>query len=246
MHLAHGAKSGQAGPHASHIARYLLGRKTMTTETACAPDESAPEIIGQISDDSVIIDLATRARDGDARAWDALVERYAPLIWSLCRRYRLDSADAEDVGQSVWLRLLDQLDKIRDPAAVAGWIATTTRRECLRVVRAAGSHPVSFPLDAERIADEQSGLAEELVLAAERQAALREAYAELPTDCQRLVAMLIADPPMPYTEISTMLSMPIGSIGPTRSRCLDKMRRHPAIAALDARAAHSPRLAKAS
>ena len=77
--------------------------------------------------------LVVRARDGDERAWAALVERYAPLIWSLCRRYRLDATDTADVGQNVWLLLVNQLGKIRDPAALPGWLATTTRRECARV-----------------------------------------------------------------------------------------------------------------
>ena len=71
----------------------------------------------------MVIDLVTRARKGDKQAWDALVERYSPLIWSICRRHRLDDADAEDVGQSVWLQLLRQLDSIRDPAALPGWLA---------------------------------------------------------------------------------------------------------------------------
>jgi RNA polymerase sigma factor (sigma-70 family) len=205
----------------------------MTAETACIPRESAPTDIDQTCDDSVVINLVASARDGDVRAWDALVERYAPLIWSICRKYRLGHADADDVGQSVWLHLVDQLDNIREPAALAGWLATTTRRECGRLVRAAhGPHAVVYALDAENMADERADAAEQEVLAAERHAALREAVTQLPPDCQRLVAMLTADPPLPYAEISATLSMPIGSIGPTRSRCLDRIRRHPSIAAL--------------
>jgi RNA polymerase sigma factor (sigma-70 family) len=181
----------------------------------------------------LVIDLVTRARTGDKRSWDALVERYAPLIWSICRRYRLDRADAEDVGQSVWLRLVDQLDKIRDPAALPGWLATTTRRECERVLRAArGPHAAVCALDAENLPAEQAGTAEQELLRAERHTALREAFTHLPPDGQRLIALLIADPPLPYTEISTRLGIPVGSIGPNRSRCLAKMRRYPAIAAL--------------
>ena len=79
--------------------------------------------------DHPVATLVMRARNGDELAWDALVERYAPLIWSLCRRYRLSGADAADVGQNVWLQLVNQLGKIRDPAALPGWLATTTRRE---------------------------------------------------------------------------------------------------------------------
>ena len=198
----------------------------MTAVTADAP-------WGPARDDPGAAGLVARARGGDKHAWDALVERYAPLIWSICRKYRLGPADADDVGQSVWLHLVDQLDKIREPAALAGWLATTTRRECGRIVRAAhGPHAVVYALDAENMADDRADAAEQEVLAAERHAALREAVTQLPPDCQRLVAMLTADPPLPYAEISASLAMPIGSIGPTRSRCLDRIRRHPSIAAL--------------
>jgi RNA polymerase sigma factor (sigma-70 family) len=176
------------------------------------------------------------------QAWDALVERYAPLIWSICRKYQLGSADADDVGQSVWLNLVNYLDKIREPAALPGWLATTTRRECARVLRAArGSHVVVCLLDAQNIPDEQAEMVEQELLAAERQAALREAFTHLPSAWQQLMAMLIADPPMPYAEISARLGIPVGSIGPTRRRCLDRMRRHPAIAALINAESGSPR-----
>ncbi len=196
----------------------------------CAP---APKDIDQTTDDSAVIDLVALARQGDVRAWDALVERYAPLIGSICRKYRLGHADADDVSQSVWLHLVDQLDKIREPAALAGWLATTTRRECGHLVRTAhGPHAVLYALDAENLPDEQADAAEQEILAAERHAALRAAITSLPPDCQRLVAELTADPPAPYAEISARLAIPVGSIGPTRSRCLDRMRRYPAIAAL--------------
>ncbi len=216
----------------------------MTPETACIPCEPARDDIDQTRDDSVVIDLVTSAKDGDVRAWDALVERYAPLIWSICRKYRLGQADAEDVGQSVWLHLVDHLGKIREPAALAGWLATTTRRECGRLVRAAhGPHAAVYPLDAENMADEHADAAEQEVLAAERHAALRAALTILSPDCQRLVSMLTADPPVPYAEISARLGMPVGSIGPTRSRCLDRMRRYPAIAALITPPSYSPAVA---
>lgn len=186
-----------------------------------------------VRDNPVIIDLVTRAANGDKHAWDALVERFIPLIWSICRSYRLGDADAEDVGQNVWLHLVDQLDKIRDPAALPGWLATVTRRECLRVTGAAqGPRAARYVTGVEIIADEQSGTAEHELLAAERHAALREAFAALPPSGQRLIALLLEDPPVPYTEISARLGIPVGSIGPTRRRCLDKLRRYPAVAAL--------------
>ncbi len=184
-------------------------------------------------DDPVVTDLVTRARNGDRQAWDALVERYAPLTWSICRRHRLDDADAEDVGQSVWLQLVEQLDKLRDPAALPGWLVTTTSRECARVLRTMrGPYAAGYWLDAETIPDDQAQVAEQQVLVGERHAALREAFTHLPPGCQQLIAVLIEDPPVPYAEISARLGIPIGSIGPNRSRCLDRLRRYPAIAAL--------------
>ena len=181
-------------------------------------------------DNPPVTDLVMRARTGDQQAWNALVERYAPLVWSICQRYRLGAADAQDAGQRVWLHLVEQLDNLREPAALPGWLATTTRHECARVLRAAHRpQPVMLALDAENPRD---GPAEQELLAAERHAALREAFTDMPTGCQRLIAMLLEDPPVPYAKISAELGIPIGSIGPTRRRCLDKLRHHPAIAAL--------------
>ena len=205
----------------------------MTTATIYAPYAPAPRDSGQACEDWVLIDLVACARRGDVQAWDALVERYAPLISSICRKHRLGRADAEDVSQSVWMCLVTQLDKIREPAALPGWLATTTRRECGRVVRAEhGPYTTIYALDAENLPDERAEVAEQELLAAERQAALREAITHLPPACQQLVTELTADPPTPYAEVSARLGIPVGSIGPTRSRCLDRMRRHPAIAAL--------------
>ena len=201
--------------------------------TTAASDTLAPPLPANSEADEVLRDLVARARDGDHQAWDALVERYAPLVWSICRRYRLGRADADDVAQSVWLRLVGQLDRIREPAALPGWLATTTRRECVRVSCAArGPYASIYPLDVENLPDACAGPAEQELLAAERHAALREAFRQLPPNGQQLMALLIADPPMPYADISSRLGIPVGSIGPTRSRYLDKMRRHPAIAAL--------------
>ena len=127
-------------------------------------------------DDPSVTDLVTRARTGDKQAWDAIVDRYAPLVWSICRRYQLRAADAQDAGQSVWLHLVEQLSNLRDPAALPGWLATTTRHECARAVRAA-HRPRAAALvpDVGNIPDEQAAMPEQELLAAERHAALREA-----------------------------------------------------------------------
>ena len=188
---------------------------------------------GPVARGAPVTDLVMRARDGDQQAWDAIVERYALLVWSICRRYRLNSADADDVGQAVWLQLVDHIGQLRDPAALPGWLATTTARECGRIVRAARrTCPPGQMLDPEDIPDQQATPADGELLAAERHAALREALTGLPPPCQQLIALLAEDPPLPYAQISARLGIPVGSIGPTRSRCLAKLRGHPAIAAL--------------
>jgi DNA-directed RNA polymerase specialized sigma24 family protein len=126
-------------------------------------------------DDLLVTDLVTRAGNGDKQAWDALVDRYAPLIWSICRRHRLSDAAANDIGQSVWLRLVDHLGTVRHPGGLPGWLATTTRRECLRVLRAAPeAQAAGYVLDPQRTLDEQATTPEEQqqLLLAERHAAL--------------------------------------------------------------------------
>ena len=180
-----------------------------------------------------VTDLVTRAKNGDQQAWDALVERYAPLIWSICRRYRLERADAEDVCQAVWSTLVARLDHLRDPDALPGWLATTTRRECGRVLHAMGRRRAGEQvLIAANLSDTETAPVDHELLVAEQQAALRDAFARLPPACQQLLTLLIADPPVPYAEISARLGISVGSIGPNRRRCLDRLGRDPVIAAL--------------
>ena len=186
-----------------------------------------------MADYLAVTDLVTRAKNGEQRAWDALVERYAPLIWSICRRFRLEAADAEDVGQAVWLKLVTHLDDLRDSAALPGWLATTTRRECGRVINAADARRANERvLIADSIPDTETRTVEQELLVAEQHAVLREALARLPLSCRQLLVLLSADPPVPYAEISARLGISIGSIGPNRRRCLDRLGRDPAIAAL--------------
>jgi DNA-directed RNA polymerase specialized sigma24 family protein len=142
-----------------------------------------------------------RARNGDRQAWDALVDRHAPLIWSICRSHRLDAADAEDAAQNVWLQLVDHLDRLPDPAALPGWLATTTG------ANAATSRAARRPCDggyapaARTIPDDHTPAAEQDLPAAERHAAVREAFWQLPPGCQQMLALLIEDPALPYAEI---------------------------------------------
>ena len=128
------------------------------------------------------------------------------------------------------LRLVDQLDRVRDPAALPGWLATTARRECLRVLCATqGPRATMYALDVETLADERAGVADQGLLAAERHAALREAFDQLPPNGKQLISLLIADPPLPYADISARLGIPVGSIGPTRARALAQLRETAAL-----------------
>ena len=169
-----------------------------------------------------LVDAATR---GEQRAWDAIVDRYLPLVISVVRRYRLADKDAEDVSQTVWLRLVERIDTIREPRALPGWISTTTKNEALRVLRKKrGTDPVEpgagGPLD---ITIDFSELDDGLIQA-ERQRAVLDGLAELSEQHRRLLLLCAADPPVSYHEISRLTGMPMGSIGPTRSRCLAKLR----------------------
>jgi RNA polymerase sigma factor (sigma-70 family) len=131
----------------------------------------------------------------------------------------------------VWLLLVEQLGNLRVSAALPGWLATTTQRECLRVLRAARRYDLtSSPEDSPVSPDQADAMIEEEILAAELNAALRAAFADLPARCRQLLSMLLSDPPLSYTEISATLSVPIGSIGPQRGRCLERLRRSPYLA----------------
>jgi RNA polymerase sigma factor (sigma-70 family) len=185
-------------------------------------------------DDPSVIALVTRAANGDQDAWNEIIERYAPLVWSICTRYRLRNSDIEDVGQTVWLLLVEQLGKLREPAALPGWLATTTSRECQRALTAARKTEGAGTMLDEALLVADAAVIEEEILAAERNAALRLALRELTPRCQQLVGMLISDPPRSYADISATLRIPIGSIGPQRARCLDCLRRSTVLTRLGA------------
>lgn len=171
-----------------------------------------------------VSDLVTRARGGDQRAWDDLVARYLGMVHAICRGCRLGADDAADVNQVVWLRLVEHLDRIRAPGAVGGWIAATTRNECLRVLRASGRLVLVGDDGAfDRVEVPDDGIDGGL-LVYERDRAVLAAFGRLGDRCQRLLRLMLADPPPSYDEIAAALDMPVGSIGPTRGRCLEQLR----------------------
>lgn len=174
-------------------------------------------------------ELVRAAAKGDRAAWDGLVERFGGLVWSIARAYRLSAADAGDVSQTAWLRLVENLDRIREPDRAGAWLAATTRNECLRIIRRSGRQ-VPTDMDAEvDLADTTATPPDAGLLASERDEALWQAFAGISERCQVLLRMLITDPPASYDEIGAALGMPIGSIGPTRARCLEHLRRKTGI-----------------
>jgi RNA polymerase sigma factor (sigma-70 family) len=178
-------------------------------------------------------DLVVAAIDGDRYAWDSLVSRYTPLVVQITRRYRLSASDSEDVAQVVWLRVLQHLDQIREPRALPGWIATTARNESLRVVTKDSKTELVDPLTSNRLDSADGGPeVDDALLAGERRDALRRGLAELEPKQRELLLLVCAEPPVSYGEISRRLGIPIGSIGPTRARCLAKLRATSSVAAL--------------
>lgn len=176
--------------------------------------------------------LVRAAAAGDAAAWTAIVERFSGLVWAVTRGHRLGPDDAADAFQTTWLRLAEHLDRIAHPERVGAWLATTARRESLRIARASTRF---IPADdttlhqlghVDEYSPEQALLdSEQAMLDSERARQLWRAFRKLSIRCQTLLRVLMATPPPSYAEVAAALDMPVGSIGPTRARCLDGLRR---------------------
>jgi RNA polymerase sigma factor (sigma-70 family) len=167
--------------------------------------------------------LIRRAAEGDRGAWERLVDKYARLIWAITRDFKLSESDASDVAQATWLRLLEHIDRIEYPDRVGSWIAATARNECLRSLAARKRVVLAHDeVTFDGVASSDAELDESL-LAVERAEVVREAVSQLPRRWQHLMELLMADPPASYAEISDQLDLPVGSIGPTRRRCLARL-----------------------
>jgi RNA polymerase sigma factor (sigma-70 family) len=176
--------------------------------------------------------LVRSATEGDQAAWNAIVDRFSSLVWATIRAHRLSRADAADVAQTTWLRLVEHLDRIREPERLGAWLATTARHESLRVIRRGAREQPSDEADLfEAPGDDQ---ADRSLADPERDGALWRAFATLSERCKSLLRLLIADEEPSYEEIGAALDMPVGAIGPTRGRCLDKLRGTVGIAGIEA------------
>ena len=169
--------------------------------------------------------LLAAAAAGDGSAWNAIVDQYNGLLWSIARGYRMSTADSADAVQTTWLRLVEHLDRIEDPTRLPGWLATTVRRECLRMLGRAKREQPSYDEDGLPDLPDDSEPLDAALLVEERDAALWQALQQMPERCRLLIRVLMASPPPSYAEVAAALDMPIGSIGPTRQRCLDRLRR---------------------
>jgi RNA polymerase sigma factor (sigma-70 family) len=182
-------------------------------------------------DASDVAGLVRRAAEGDRWAWERLVDQYSRLIWAITRDFKLTESDAADVAQVTWMRLLEHIDRLRSPDRVGSWLAATARNECLRILTARRKVVLGHDDDVLEASVTPGPEVDERLLAAENAELVRQALSCLPARSQRLLELLMADPPASYAEISDELGLPIGSIGPTRSRCLARLREllHPSF-----------------
>jgi RNA polymerase sigma factor (sigma-70 family) len=175
--------------------------------------------------------LLAAASKGDQVAWDAIVNEFSSLLWSIARSFRLDSRDASDVVQITWLRLVEHLDHIKEPEALPAWLAITTRRECMQLIRRSNRQRLirhDEPLDD---MPDPAPPVDNALLTDERDAALWRKVAALGETCFRLLRVLMATPPPSYKDAAAALDMPVGSVGPTRQRCLKRLRDSMAVKA---------------
>ena len=177
-----------------------------------------------LSDDELI----ARCLEEDARAWEVLVRRQERLITSIAYKFKLTTADAADVFQAVCLTLFQQLAQVRKRAKLSSWVITVAVRECWKLrQRQARTDSLDDPDIAEDFdpANEDHLLTQSAIQQLEEQQLFRLALEQLSDRCQRLLAELFyAENPKPYTELSSILGIPVSSIGPNRARCLDKLK----------------------
>ena len=169
--------------------------------------------------------LVQKARDADPDAWEELMWRFGAMIAATGRRYRLTEADVAELQQTTWLRLVENLHRIEQPERVGGWLSTTARRESLQILRRASKYRSGADEMMANMPDRHLPEPDAGPIAEERGTVLKAGWERLNPRCQRLLSLLITEDPVSYKDLSKLLRMPVGSIGPTRARCLDHLRR---------------------
>jgi RNA polymerase sigma factor (sigma-70 family) len=177
--------------------------------------------------------LVRAAAAGDQVSWERLVDLFSGLIWSIARAHGLSRSDAADVSQTTWLKLVEYVGRLRDPNRVGAWLAATARHECIRSLRRTARHmPAGHGIDLEDLPVPvvESSSEEDAILTSERDAVLWRSLQALPERCRLLIRILLAEPRPSYEDVAEALEMPIGSIGPTRARCLERLRQDAELA----------------
>ena len=184
-----------------------------------------------MTEESEVGTLVQASAKGDEAAWNALVRRYAPLVLAVIRSYQLAAADVQDVSQTVWLRLVEHLADLRAPEALPGWLVTTTQRECAPLPAAGAEDPADRSAQRRHHeARHHRGPRPRHPAGRTPPGAARRAGGASARE-QRLLRLRAADPPKSYQEISKLTGMPVGSIGPSLRRSLDRLRRTKAVQA---------------
>jgi RNA polymerase sigma factor (sigma-70 family) len=201
---------------------------TATTEPLLAPaPPSSPA--ASATDSSLrrsgVADLVHKAKKGDASAWEELVARFGGMIAAMGWRYGLRPSDIAELQQTTWLRLVENIHRVEYPERVGGWLATTARRESLQILRRAGRYEPATAEALANVADDCLPEPDARVIAQDNSVVLRAAWERLHPRCQRLLSLLVSDDELGYKDLSALLNMPVGSIGPTRQRCLAHLRR---------------------
>jgi len=210
-------------------------------EPAASPSPSATRLVSEPATEQPTKDAGARAgtglgavsvaalvekvRDGDAGAWEELVARFGGMIAATGRRYRLTPSDVAELQQTTWLRLVENLHRIEQPERIGGWLATTARRESLQLLRRAAKYRAGADHMLANMPDRHLPEPDARPIAEERETVVRAAWVRLKPRCQELLSLLMRDDPMGYRDLSKLLDMPVGSIGPTRARCLEHLRR---------------------
>ena len=173
------------------------------------------------TDDELIVMIRAGGATREA-AWADMLRRHTPKMYGVARSFDIDEVTAEDLVQTAWLRFLERSDQLRDTSSVGPWLCMIVRNEARRLVTRRRAVPVADGWETHAAGTPPPGTG---LIATEQAVALRSAFARLGDDCRQLLTLMLADPPLSYDEIAAALDRPRGSLGPSRQRCLEHLRR---------------------